>query len=216
MFESVFKNRIEAAKKLVFALEKYKDSLDTVVLGLVRGGLVPAHEVAKALKVPLDFVIVRKLGVPGNPELAMGALTEDAIAIFDTEILTAYTISQDIKEKAVASANKEIARRVELYRKDYPKRALRGKTAIIVDDGIATGTTVRAAIGSCRSRGAKKIIVAVPVCPTEALTALKNDADEILCIHPSDTLFAVGAFYEQFPQIEDGEVLRILQEAKKL
>lgn len=215
-FGGIFKDRIEAAKKLILALERYKNNPDIVVLGLLRGGIVPAFEVAKGLGLPLDFIIVRKLGTPGNPELAMGAITEDDVTVFDDEVFLGYEISKDNIDKIIAEEKSEVLRRIKLYRGDYPKIELRGKTALIVDDGIATGTTVRAAIKSCKVRGAKNIIVAVPVCPTGSATMLKGDADEIICIHPSDMLFAVGSFYDDFPQVDDKEVLGILKKAKKL
>lgn len=215
MFKKVFKNRKEAAKKLAKALGKYKGRADTVVLGLLRGGIIPAYEVAKSIEAPLDFVILRKIGAPEDPEFAIGAITEDDVVVLDSEAVSDHKITQEYIDETAAAEKKEVSRRLGIYRKDYPKLDLKDRIAIIIDDGIATGTTIRAAIKSARARGAKKVIVAVPVCPTESLTSLKNDTDKLICIYPSDMLFAVGAFYDDFPQVEDKEVLRILKKAKK-
>lgn len=209
----VFKDRKEAAGKLAEALKKYKNSKDVIILGLLRGGIVPAFEVAKELNLSLDFVVLRKIGAPGNQELAIGTITEDDMTIFDSEMILGYNIQQKYIDKTIAEEKKEIERRIKLYRQDYPKKDLKNKMAIIIDDGVATGSTVRAAAKTARFRGAEKVIIAVPVCPTHALTTLQSDADEVICIHPSDMLFAIGAFYDDFPQVEDKEVLEILKKA---
>lgn len=211
MSDEIFKNRKEAAGQLAEKLVGYKNDPNAIVIGLPRGGMVIAFEIAQALNLPLDFVILRKIGAPGNPELAIGAISEDGVKFFDQSIIRVEGTDRGYIKQKIKEEKKEIQRRVALYRADKSNIELRDKTAIIIDDGVATGITVRVAMQSVRKRGAKKVVLAVPVCSWDIFEVMQGQADEVICVNPSKDLFAIGLFYEEFPQVEDSEVLEIIK-----
>lgn len=204
----LFMNRTQAGKELAAALQKYRGNSKTVVLGLPRGGVVVASGVAKALGCPLDVIVPRKLGAPGNPELAIGAVAEEAV-VLDREIIESLGVPQSYIEAEILKEKKEAERRLALFRKGRPAGNWRGWTAIVVDDGIATGSTMRAAIAALKKMGAARIVAAVPVGPPETIEALKKEV-EVVCLYAPTSFMAVGQFYEAFPQTSDEEVIRIM------
>lgn len=207
----MFRDRREAGQKLVGLLKKYSKDPQTVVIGLPRGGVVTAYEVAQGLQVPLDVVFPRKIGAPYQPELAIGAVTETGEGVFNEDIIAQLNIPEKYihqekeKEKLVAQ------RRLQLYRKNRPKINLEGKTVILVDDGLATGATMKAAIQSVRAEGAGRIVVAVPVSPQDTLEEIKEEVDEVVALQAPSLFYAVGQFYEDFSPTEDDEVIQLLQ-----
>lgn len=206
-----FKNRQAAGQKLIPQLDKYQGDSRVIILGLPRGGVVIASEIAKALKLPLDLMVTRKIGAPNNPELAIGAISEDGAKIFDENLITAYQISQEYIDKEVAKEKKEAQRRQKAYRGDSQPLDLKDKIVILADDGVATGATIRAAIASAKKKGALKIIVAAPVIAKEVLITLKKEADEVVYLEAPAFFSAVGEFYEDFEPVEDEEVVKRLK-----
>jgi len=209
----LFKDRKEAGQKLAQRLIGYKNNQKVVVLGVPRGGVVVAKEVAQALGCPLDIVIARKIGSPSNPEFALGAVGERGDIVLNPDILIDESLGQYL-EKEAANQRKEIKRRLKLFRGKKKPLVLKDRIVIIVDDGIATGSTLLAAIKSIRKQNPQKIIVAVPVAPASALTDLAKEADEVVCLYTPELFWAVGQFYQDFPQTEDTEVMKILQKGK--
>jgi len=203
-----FKDRIDAGMQLLPLLQKYAHAKDTIVVGLPRGGVVIAHAIATGLGLPLDIVVPRKIGAPDQPELAVGALTEDGTTIFNDDIMRELNLSPDDVRSTIEEEKREAQRRLALYRAGKGPRDFKGKTVIVVDDGIATGATMRAALASLRAHGVKKVVVAVPVAIREALKNL--DADEIYCPLIPDYFPGVGYFYQSFPQTTDQEVIDLL------
>jgi putative phosphoribosyl transferase len=190
---------------------------DVVVLAIPRGGLPVARQVADALGAPLDVVVVRKLGAPGQPELGIGAVVDGdhPRAIFNPQLLETLGVSDEYIDAEVARQLKEVKRREAAYRQGRAKVPIEGKTVIIVDDGIATGSSVRAALRGIRRARPGKLILAVPVAPPETVEALRTEADEIVCLETPEVFFAVGQFYEDFHQVSDDEVRTILQAGRK-
>lgn len=209
-----FIDRIDAGKKLAEKLEKYKGIKNVIVLGLPRGGVVIAFEVAKKLRLPLDIIVVRKIGAPGNPEFAIGAIDENGQGDFNQEIINYYNISKGYLDQTIKSESEEAARRLKTYRGNRKPLELKGKTAIIIDDGIATGSTMFAAVKSAKAKGAKKIIVAIPVAATDSLASLKRErnVNEVVVLSAPSDFGAVGQFYEEFEQTTDQEVIKLLYE----
>ena len=207
----VFSSRVEAGRMLAAALSSYKGK-DVVVLGIPRGGLPVAREVADALQAPLDIVVVRKLGAPGQPELGIGAVVDGdhPRAIFNQEVIESLGVEDDYINREIERQLKEIKRREIAYRGGEPPVALAGKTVIVVDDGIATGSSVRAALRGVRRAKPRQVILAVPVAPAETLEALRHDADKIVCLETPQDFYAVGQFYRDFHQVSDDEIKRIL------
>jgi putative phosphoribosyl transferase len=208
----LFKNRTAAGRALVLVLEKYKRAKKTVVLGLPRGGVVVAFEVAIALEIPLDILIPRKIGSPGNPELAIGAIAGDGV-VLDKEIIDALHVPESYIQAEIAKEKQEAERRLSLFRENKPPRDWSGWTALIVDDGIATGSTMRASIAALKNMHASKIVVAVPVGPPDTIDELKQEVDEVFCLYTPSSFMAVGQFYDQFPQTSDKEVIELLRDA---
>lgn len=213
MMYAAFKDRVDAGKQLAQALSKYK-SEDLIVLAVPRGGVPVGFEVAKSLGAPLDLVVPRKIGAPDNPELAVGAVAEDGTVILNTDLVESLGISGDYIRDEAERQRGEIERRIKEYRGDRPLPDLRGKTVIIVDDGIATGATTAAAIESVRRRGAKQVVLAVPVAPPDVVTGLKEKADEVIALYTPRQFYAVGVHYKDFTQTSDKEVKTILQQAQ--
>jgi putative phosphoribosyl transferase len=209
----IFANRDEAGRQLGAAVRRAVEDGDVLVLGLPRGGLPVAAGVAAALGAPLDVLVVRKVGVPGQPELAMGAVASGGVEARVAEVLSLMPGAARQFEAIAKREREEVARRERAYRGSRPPLRLAARTVIIVDDGLATGATMEAAIRACRAGGAERIVVAVPVAAPESLARLQSLADEIVCLEQPAWFAAVGQFYQEFPQLEDEEVTRILAAA---
>ena len=207
-----FQNRSEAGQLLGERLG-YLTSERPVVLGLPRGGVPVAFEVAQALASPLDVLVVRKLGVPFHPELAFGAISEDDTQVLNTQLVQRLGLSKVTIAEVARHERAELIRRVEFYRGDRAALALIGRTVVIVDDGLATGATARVAVEVARARGAKRIIVAVPVSPREAVAELRAVADEVISLYVPTQFEAVGEWYEDFNQTTDDEVTSLLRKS---
>jgi len=204
-----FLNRKDAGEKLSRALMKYK-SANPVVLGIPRGGVVVAAEVAKGLGAPLDVIIPRKIGAPHNPEVAIGAVSQDGTVIKDEAMMHLLGVSDSQIQALAERVSGEIARRVNTYRSGRAGLDLTEKTVIVVDDGIATGFTVQAALKSVRNRNPRRLILAVPVAPADTLEMLRKQVDELVCLHSPELFYAVGQFYLDFDQTSDQEVIDLL------
>ncbi|MEY2906633.1 MAG: hypothetical protein RLZZ408_1104 [Verrucomicrobiota bacterium] len=205
-----FRNRQEAGQLLALELAHYADRKDCVVLALPRGGVPVAHELSRALRIPLDILVVRKLGVPGHEELAMGAIASGGIRIINPHTLSALGITSAAVAEVERRELMEMERREKSYRGDRPPLDVRDKTVILVDDGIATGATIRAAIASLRQRGVRGIVVASPVAPDSVVDSLRSVAEEVVCVLKPRDFGGVGWWYEDFSQTSDEEVRGIL------
>lgn len=206
-----FADRAEAGRILASALSAYHKKIDTVVLALPRGGVPVAYEVAKALSLPMDLWLVRKLGVPGREEYAMGALAEDDVVVLNEDLIEMLGIDRRTIDSVIEKEHVELNRRSRLYRENRPVPDVDGKTVIIVDDGLATGSTMRAAVLSLRQAGAVWIIAAAPVGSLSACSELKKDADEVICPFMPESFHGVGQWYEDFSQTTDSEVKYFLK-----
>jgi uncharacterized protein (TIGR00369 family) len=208
-----FRDRSDAGHRLARRLEFLRGA-DVVVLGLPRGGVPVAAEVARALGAPLDVIVVRKLGVPAQPELGLGAIGESGARVINSEVVRYAEVSEaeiaqvELKERA------ELQRRAQRFRGDVPHESLAGRTAVIVDDGIATGSTARAACQVARALGAAQVVLAVPVAPPSADRAMRGDADEVVCLEMPERFLAIGEWYEDFAQTSDEEVVGLLRAAR--
>jgi putative phosphoribosyl transferase len=207
-----FHDRAEAGRRLADDLMAYAHSPNVLVLGLPRGGIPVAFEVAKALQVPLDVLVVRKLGVPDQEELAMGAIASGGIQVLNEEVVRTLGISKEAIEAVTAREQQELLRRERLYRGARPAPELRGRTVILVDDGIATGATMRAAIAVVRAQHPARLVVAIPVAPPSACQEIGAEVDEVICLLTPDLFVGVGLWYEHFPQITDDYVRALLHE----
>lgn len=207
----MFRDREDAGQKLAPKLDSYRGDANAILLALPRGGVVVAAELARELDLALDIVVPRKIGAPGNPEFAIGAITEDGESLFDERVIVALDISPEYIAQAVQEEQREAERRMNVYRGDRPSLDVNGKTTILVDDGVATGATMRVAIRSVRKRGAAKIVVAVPVIALDTLEILQREADEVVYVDAPLLFGAVGSFYENFPQTTDEEVISLLR-----
>lgn len=194
-------------------LAKYADRDDAIVLGLPRGGVPVAYEVAVRLSLPLDVFIVRKLGVPGFEELAVGAIASGGVRVLNQNVLFALPNADEIIESVTAKETAELARREQSYRGDRPPPELRSRVAILVDDGLATGATMHAAVKALRQRGAARIVVAVPVGPSDTCREFEAEADEVICAVAPECFQAVDHYYEDFSQTSDEEVRELLARA---
>jgi putative phosphoribosyl transferase len=208
-----FRNRSEAGRLLAGALERYKGRPDVLVLALPRGGVPVAYEVATALNAPLDVFIVRKLGVPGHEELAMGAIASGGIRTLNSSVIQQLNIPQQAIDAMAAREAEELRRRERLYRGDKPSPAISGRTVILVDDGLATGSTMKAAIAALRRQNPAKIVVAVPTAPSDTCEELQREADEVICAVTPEPFYAVGLWYENFEQTTDAEVTELIRRA---
>ena len=211
----VFADRVEAGRKLAARLLKYKDQ-QPVVLGVPRGGVPVAFEVARALNAPLDVIIVRKLGAPGEPELGVGAVVDGdhPETILNQELVSVLRVSHAYLEREISNQLKEIHRRNLLYRAGGVRVELKDRTVIVVDDGIATGGSIRAALRGIRRQMPKKVVLAVPVAPADTLVALRDEVDEVVCLSTPSMFFGIGEFYVDFHQLADSEVIRLLELAR--
>jgi predicted phosphoribosyltransferase len=206
-----FRNRAEAGSLLAQKLERYKDMAGVLVLGLPRGGVPVANAVAVALNAALDILLVRKLGVPGQEELAMGAIASNGIQILNDPIIQYMGIPESVVEAVIKRETQELRRREREYRGVRPSVEIPGKTVIVVDDGLATGSTMKAAIAALRSQNPARIVVAVPTASPETCQELKSTADEIVCAITPEPFYAVGFSYEDFEQTTDSEVRALIQ-----
>lgn len=209
-----FTDRIEAGKRLVSHLADFAGK-NAIVLAIPRGGVVVGYEVAKALNLPLDVIIPHKIGAPANPELAIGAMTEDGTKILDDKLITYMRVSRDYIEAESERQKHEIERRLKLYRQNEPYPSLKDRDVIIVDDGIATGSTMKAALASVKNRGASTVTVAVPVGPPSTIKDLKKQANRVICLYTPEYFAAIGEFYTDFSQTTDEEVITLLKQSRQ-
>jgi putative phosphoribosyl transferase len=207
-----FRDRGDAGRRLAEALMPFRDE-DPVVLGLPRGGVPVAFEVARALDAPLDVLIVRKLGVPFQPELGMGAVGEDGVRVLNPEVVRGAGVTEDEIAEVEARERVEVEQRARMFRGGGPGVSLAGRTVIIVDDGLATGGTARAALRVARAHGAERVVLAVPVAPPDTVDRLSEEADEVVCLESPEAFWAIGAWYDDFSQTPDREVMDLLREA---
>ena len=209
----MFRDRRDAGIQLAGRLKHYKDYEGALVLALPRGGVVTGFEIAHYLNAPLDVLIVRKIGFPGQPELAIGAISETETVVLNQSIISVYGVSNDYIQGEISRQKEEIIRRVELYRKGKKILEIEGKTIILVDDGVATGATVKAAIATLKKEKIKKLVVAMPVAPPDTAKELKGMVDEFICLETPWDFMAVGSYYDDFTQVSDTEVVEMLQKS---
>lgn len=209
----MFHDRLEAGRRLAAKLAGYAGRDDVLVLAIPRGGVPVAFEVAQALHAPLDILLVRKLGVPGQRELAMGAIASGGIRILSAKLIDELGISEEEIAETAAEQEAELRRREQLYRGAKPGVSVEGKITIVIDDGIATGSSMRAAIDALRTLHPKRIVVAVPVATFHADQEMRKVADEFVCVLRPESFFAIGEFYENFAQMDDSEVRWLLERA---
>lgn len=208
-----FADRREAGRQLAEQLLPLAPE-DPVVVALPRGGAPVAREVALALEAPLDILAVRKLGAPHNPEYGIGAVAEDGTRVIDHEAIAGLGINGGVLESIVERETAELRRRVDLYRGERPPLELAGRTAILVDDGIATGVTDAAALRAARHRDPGRLVLAVPVCAPDSIERLRPEADEVVCLHAPRLFYGVGQWYRDFSQVTDEEVVAVLEELR--
>lgn len=206
----IFSNRKEAGRLLAERLHQYDHQPDTIVLGLPRGGVITAFEVAMALKLPLDIVCARKIGSPYNPELAIGAITDSGEGYFNEALIAALNVDQAYIDTEVAKESKEAMRRAIVYRQNRPKINLEGKTVILIDDGLATGATMKASIQAVKADGADAVIVALPVAPFDIFEEIKDSVNSAIALETPVDFYAVGEFYDEFTQTTDQEVIDLM------
>jgi putative phosphoribosyl transferase len=213
--DSTFENRRQAGRDLATHLRQYANRDDVVVLALPRGGVPVAFEVAQALRAPLDVLVVRKLGVPAQPELAMGAIASGEAFFLDRGIVEYAGVSQDELDRVIADERAELQRRDRLYRDGRPPLDVHGRVVILVDDGMATGATLNAAAMSLRAAHPAKIVAALPVAPLDSDARVKRVVDEFVCVLRPRAFFGVGQFYDDFDQTSDDEVRTLLDTARR-
>ncbi len=207
-----FADRQDAGKQLADKLAVYKNHHNAIVIGLPRGGVIPAAEVAKELKLPLDIVVPRKIGAPFNSELAVGAVTQDGQVVWNEKLMKSFHLSPDALDlkETIKKERAESNRRLQLYRRGRPPLVLKDRVVIIVDDGIATGATMRAAIAYTKEQGAQKIIAATPVATVDTLELIAPEVDEVVSVKLPKTFLGISAFYDTFGQTSDDEVIALL------
>ncbi|HHP7243412.1 MAG TPA: phosphoribosyltransferase [Elainellaceae cyanobacterium] len=210
-----FQDRTESGQKLATALRRYANRPDVIVLGLPRGGIPVAYEVAKELGAPLDVYVVRKLGVPKHEELAMGAIATGGVRYLNDRVVNSLRISPDIVDQVAFKEQRELERREQVYRDNRPAPELRDRIVILVDDGLATGATMQAAIAALHHQHPAKIIGAVPVAAPEVCEALADKVDEMICAETPQPFYAVGLWYKNFSQTTDDEVRQLLKQAER-
>ena len=211
----IFKDRADAGRKLAARLTRYADRGDVLVLALPRGGVPVAYEVAKELKAPLDVFLVRKLGVPGHEELAMGAIAAGGVRVINDELVNYLGIPDEVIEEIAAVEQRELERRKLAYRDDRPPPDFKDRIVILIDDGLATGSTMRAAAAALRPQKPRRIVVAVPVSSPETCDEFRSEVDEIVCVFTPRNLQGVGLWYENFSQTSDEEVRELLKSMAK-
>ncbi len=211
----MFSNREEAGKKLAKRLSAYRDDPDTIILALPRGGVVLGYEVSHALHLPLDLILVRKLGVPGQEELAFGAISLDGVKILNQHILSILRIDPRAIDRIISKEELELARRNQLYRKDLPFPNIKDKVVILIDDGIATGATMKAAIKIVALHQPQKIIVAVPLASSSVYQDLSDDKVELVVLETPEPFYGIGMWYGEFAQLTDEQVIALLAKAQQ-
>jgi putative phosphoribosyl transferase len=209
-----FVDRVDAGRRLAEQLRHLRDE-DFVILGLPRGGVPVAFEVAQALRTPLDVIVVRKLGVPFQPELGMGAIGEADVLIMNQHVARTARVTKAEITEVEQRERAELERRARRFRGDRPRLTLAGRTAVVVDDGIATGSTARAACQVARAQGAARVVLAVPVCSPDTIKSLRDEVDEMVCLATPRRFYAVGQWYADFRQTSDTEVVDLLRRAEK-
>jgi putative phosphoribosyl transferase len=209
----MFENRNDAGRRLSAGLQKYKDRHDVFAFALTRGGVVVGYEIAQALNVPLNVIIARKIGFPGQPELAIGAVVETGNVVFNEDLMAEGRLSKDLLKREIDRQKDEIARRVVLYRAGKGLPDLNGTTVILVDDGVATGATIKATISALKDEKVAKLVVALPVGPPETVGVLRRMVDELVCLETPFAFIAVSAHYYDFTQVSDDEVVSILRKS---
>lgn len=210
-----YRNRTDAGRRLAAQLREYADRPDVIVLALPRGGVPVAYEVARTLHVPLDVFIVRKLGLPSHPELAMGAIASGGIRVIDQAALRRFGVTDEQLAAVAAAEERELERRERQYREGLPLPDVTGKTVILIDDGLATGATMAAAAAALKAQGPAKLVVAVPVSAPETCDAFREIVDEVVCGATPEPFYAVGLWYEDFSQTSDDEVHDLLARAAR-
>lgn len=210
--EMIFRNREEAGRRLATKLPSYKAIKNLIVLGIPRGGIVIGKQLSQALNCPLDIIVTKKIGAPGNPELAIGAVGAMDEPVVNEELAARVRADEKYLQKEVTSRQAEVKRRIKEYRGDKPPLNLKNKIVIITDDGVATGATMEAAVEVVRQQEPKKIIVAIPVVARDSLKKIEEKADEVIYLDAPIMFFAVGQFYQEFPQISDEEVIKLLKD----
>jgi predicted phosphoribosyltransferase len=212
----LFQDRTDAGRRLAELLTDYANRRDVLVLALPRGGVPVAFEVARALHAPLDVFLVRKLGVPGQEELAMGAIALGGVRVLNETVVRALDIPETVIEEVVEEEERELERRARSYRDDRPLPAIRGRTVILIDDGLATGATMRAAVAALRQRQPARIVVAVPVAAAQTRAEFRSLADVVVCAETPKPFHAVGLWYKDFSQTTDEEVHDLLARSASL
>ena len=211
----IFRDRIEAGQLLAGELMQYANRADAVVLGLPRGGVPVAFEVAMALHAPLDVFVVRKLGTPGHRELAMGAIASGGVRVLNEEVVHGLGIPIEVIDAASAEEEQELKRRELAYRGSYSEPEVRGKTVLLIDDGIATGSTIRAAIRALKAQHPARLVVGVPTSAYSTYRELRPEVDEFVALMTPEPFYGVGEWYDDFRQTSDGEVTELLQQARE-
>jgi putative phosphoribosyl transferase len=211
----IFRDRTDAGRKLATRLTRYADRTDVLVLALPRGGVPVAYEVAKALKAPLDIFLVRKLGVPGHEELAMGAIASGGVRVVNEDLVDYLGISDEVIDAIAAVEQRELERRDQAYRADRPPIDVKDSVVILIDDGLATGSTMRAAAASLRKQKPRRIVVAVPVSSPETCEEFRSEVDEIVCAVTPEHFQGVGLWYDDFSQTTDEQVRELLSRAQQ-
>jgi len=206
----MFQDRTEAGKKLAQELQKYRGQKDVVVMGLARGGVIVAFEIAKELQLPLDVVVVRKVGAPDNEELALGAVADEGKGIFNENLIALLGVSKDYLRKETERQKEMVKDRKSKYLKGRTPVDVKNKTVLVIDDGIATGASMKVAIESMKAQKAAKVVLAVPVAAPESLREIAKEVDEVVCLLKPATFHAVGAFYKNFAQTKDDEIIKVL------
>ncbi|HEX9837978.1 MAG TPA: phosphoribosyltransferase [Anaerolineales bacterium] len=212
---ALFKDRRDAGKQLAQELTAYAGRSVVIVLALPRGGVPVAYEVARALHAPLDIFIVRKLGLPGHEELAIGAIASGGVRVLNEDIVRALNIPAAVIESIARRELQELERRERTYRGNRPPPEVRGRTVVLVDDGLATGASMRAAVAALRAQNPARIVVAVPTAAPETCEAFESEVDEIVCAMTPEPFYGVGRWYEDFSQTTDEEVRALLEEAAR-
>ncbi|MEW6735218.1 MAG: phosphoribosyltransferase [Acidobacteriota bacterium] len=209
----LYRDRTDAGKRLAIKLQAYANRSDVLVLALPRGGVLVAFQVAEALNAPLDIYLVRKLGVPGHKELAMGAIASGGVRVINDDVVNYLGISGETIDRVAEEETEELSRRDHLYRGGKIRPELSGRTIILIDDGLATGSSMRAAVQALKQANPAKIVIAVPVAPSSTCEGFKTEVDEIICLETPEPFQAIGLWYRNFSQTTDEEVKELLERA---
>lgn len=212
--EAIFEDRADAGRRLAGRLTPLRDE-NPIVLALPRGGVPVGVEISRALDAPLDVFVSRKLGAPDQPELGIGAVAQGGARILNEDIVEQIGVTDEYVEEITAREFAEVERRLRILRGDRPEPDIRDRTAILVDDGLATGVTARAAVGALRRRNPRRLVLAVPVCPPRTAHLLAPEVDDLVCLYTPEDFVAVGLWYRDFEQVSDDEVVKLLQKARR-